>query len=102
VAYSWPGNVRELANVMERLVVLSEGARITRDDLPVEMQAPRSQPPRPVVAQRLPLSERVREFKREAVLEALRSTEGNQSRAAELLGLQQSNLSRMLKNLGLR
>ncbi|MBW2457808.1 MAG: hypothetical protein JRI68_25105 [Deltaproteobacteria bacterium] len=87
---------------MERLVVLNEGDTITSDDLSSEMREPTSQAPRPLVTHRLPLGERVREFKREALLDALRSTDGNQSRAAELLGLKQSNLSRMLKTLGLR
>jgi transcriptional regulator with PAS, ATPase and Fis domain len=36
-AYEWPGNVRQLENVMERLVVIGEGAWIGLDDLPDEI-----------------------------------------------------------------
>jgi NtrC-family two-component system response regulator AlgB len=38
-AYPWPGNVRELANVLERAVILSTGAAITKDLLPEELGA---------------------------------------------------------------
>ena len=34
VCYGWPGNVRELANVIERVVTLSEGPEIAGEDLP--------------------------------------------------------------------
>jgi Nif-specific regulatory protein len=103
VAYHWPGNVRELANVMERLVVLCEGETITVDDLPAEIHEPTTAPQR--AAASLPsegLTDRVRTFKREAILEALTLCDGNQTRAADLLGLKQSNLSRLMKTLGLR
>ena len=100
-SYDWPGNVRQLANTMERLAVLSEGATIEPLDLPLDMASAR---PRPVAAARShdPLADRVRSFKREAVREALEASDGNQSRAAELLGIKQPNLCRMMKTLGLR
>jgi Nif-specific regulatory protein len=102
-AYHWPGNVRELANAMERLVVLCEGEIITVDDLPAEMgvastTAPSTSSSAPTEC----LADRVRAFKRGTVLEALSLSDGNQTRAAELLGVKQSNLSRMMKTLGLR
>jgi two-component system response regulator AtoC len=37
--YSWPGNVRELINVLERAVLLCEGAEVTPDDLPEEIRS---------------------------------------------------------------
>jgi DNA-binding NtrC family response regulator len=102
-AYDWPGNVRELANAMERLVVLSERDRVEKDDLPVEIRGPGREPAaHGGGAARSPLAERVLDFKRDAVREALQATGGNQSRAAALLGLEQSNLCRMMKSLGLR
>jgi DNA-binding NtrC family response regulator len=88
---------------MERLVVLGEGDRVEVDDLPVEIRGAGSEPAaRTSTVARRPLGERLLDFKREAVLEALRATGGNQSRAAGLLGLEQSNLCRMMKSLGLR
>ena len=103
VAYDWPGNVRELGNAMERLVVLSEREHVALDDLPAEIRGPAGErTPLAPGAARKPLAERVLDFKREAVLDALHTTGGNQSRAAGLLGLEQSNLCRMMKSLGLR
>jgi transcriptional regulator with GAF, ATPase, and Fis domain len=49
-AYEWPGNIRELENVLERAVVLAEGAAVTLADLPPELR----QPIRPRVRPRLP------------------------------------------------
>jgi len=40
VAYDWPGNVRELENVVERAVVLAEGAAVTLAELPPEVRQP--------------------------------------------------------------
>ncbi len=52
VSYDWPGNVRELENVLERAVVLAEGAAVTLDDLPPELRQPRRRRLRP----RLPVA----------------------------------------------
>lgn len=105
--YHWPGNVRELQNVVERAVVLAQGPHITAADLPMGMrQAGRS----PTEASSLPqgmdaslsLAEAVTTFKRAKVLQALEIARGNQSQAAKILGLQPSNLSRLIHTLGLR
>jgi len=40
VDYRWPGNVREMQNLVERMVILAEGERLTLADLPVELVAP--------------------------------------------------------------
>jgi DNA-binding NtrC family response regulator len=37
--YYWPGNVRELKNIIERMVIISEGDLITENELPNEMVA---------------------------------------------------------------
>jgi DNA-binding NtrC family response regulator len=40
--YDWPGNVRQLENAMQRAVIMAQGPRITRGDLPPEVTARRS------------------------------------------------------------
>ena len=40
VAYRWPGNVREMQNLVERMVILAEGERLTLRDLPPEVLTP--------------------------------------------------------------
>jgi DNA-binding NtrC family response regulator len=50
----------------------------------------------------LPLREAEREFRRQHFRRALAATGGNQTQAAELLGIQRSSLNRQMKELGLR
>jgi len=97
-SYDWPGNVRELENAIERAVVLGDGEEITRDDLPEQVADGVT------VAQ---ISQRdyrvaVDAFRRDFVQQVLDETGGNQSKAAESMGLQRAYLSRLIKRLGLR
>jgi Nif-specific regulatory protein len=106
-AYAWPGNVRELQNVMERAVVLSAGPAITEADFPAEIRQATGPPPGHGEALQgiddtLPLTEAVNVFKRVRVQRALEAVGGNQKLAAQRLGLQPSNLSRLMQTLGLR
>ena len=100
-ASDWPGNVRQLSNTIERAAVLAKGPVIRAVDL--AMDAGRSTPPAaggdPLDA--FPLSEAVEGYKTRRIRQALAQTGGNQSRAAELLGVRQSNLSRLMKALGI-
>lgn len=62
----------------------------------------RSTPPGPSdPLDALPLSEAVEGYKTRRVRQALAQTGGNQSRAAEIPGVRQSNLSRLMKALGI-
>jgi Nif-specific regulatory protein len=105
-SYLWPGNVRELQNTIERAVVLCPGPVITEADFPAEIRCP-SQSPRSHVAEfpvgeTLLMAEALDHFKRALIRKALNTADGNQAEAAKLLGLQRSNLSRLMKQLGLR
>ncbi len=93
-AYAWPGNARELENVIERAVALAEGGNLTPDDLPERVR---------VNAQAASLLTRarerrmtVRELEKEYIIETLRLTGGNKSRAAEILGFDRRTLHRKL------
>lgn len=106
-AYPWPGNVRELQNALERAVVLAAGPDVSIADLPVEIRSASRQPsngapPPEAPDDSLPLSVAVEEFKRLRVRHVLEQTDWNQTEAARRLGLPQSNLSRLMKRLGLR
>jgi DNA-binding NtrC family response regulator len=87
--YAWPGNVRELENAIERAVALVDGDRIEVADLPQEIQtAERSEGLREEVrAGRIDLETAVARFESDLIREALEQTGGNQTRAAERLGI---------------
>lgn len=106
-AYTWPGNVRELQNVIERAVVLASGPDITEADFPAEIRQVTgatggSGEPLYGIAEAMHLTEAVTAFKRMRVQRALAAAGGNQKLAAQRLGLQPSNLSRLMQTLGLR
>ena len=93
-AYSWPGNVRELENVLERAVALARGASITPEDLPERVRTDGGAAAFLARARERRLT--LREVEREYILETLRETGGNKSRAAERLGLDRKTLYRRL------
>ena len=106
LAYRWPGNVRELANLMERVALLTDARQVTADQL--ELRTPRGRPaPRPPDASppraltSPSLEHAAAEAERTRILEALRETRGNISRAADRLGVTRNILRYRLKKYGL-
>ena len=109
-AWDWPGNIRELRNVIERALVLSEG-EVLRLPGPLGADPPSSPIPyakqdlRSLVDQHLgqaSLQEALREYKKALIEGALDRSGGNQSQAAELLGLHRPSLSRMIRDLDIQ
>jgi transcriptional regulator with PAS, ATPase and Fis domain len=100
--HQWPGNVRELANVIERAVVLCPGDTITPEDLALPgAHAPTAvQPSRPVAVGNFHTC--VKDYKQALIREALRQVQGNQTKAAEALGLQRTYLVKLLRELSIR
>lgn len=96
--YSWPGNVRELANAVERAVVLALDSEITPDLLP-SLLAEKS--PEEITAG-MPLDEATLKFKKQFIAKTLELTDGNQSKAADILNIQRTYLSKLIKELGLK
>ncbi len=97
--YSWPGNVRELRNLMERIVIMSPQVRVDARHIPLNASR-RPAPDRGI--DRFGSLQEVREAaEREYILRKLEETRGNVTRAAELLGLERSNLYRKMKALGI-
>ena len=93
-AYPFPGNVRELENIIERAIALARGSRLTPEDLPARVRTTGASATllARAGADRLTLGELEREY----ILETLRHTNGNKSRAAEMLGLDRKTLYRKL------
>jgi len=87
--YPWPGNVRELENVIQRLVVMSDGATIDAPDLPALMR---------YSAQRTSGMDRtLAEVEAEYVRNVVAHVGGNKTRAAEILGIDRKTLREKLK-----
>jgi two-component system response regulator HydG len=92
-AFNWPGNVRQLANVIERAVVLTPEGFIDLDNLPQEVT---ETPPRQKLFQ-IPLGTPLDEIDRLVILETLRITGGNKTKAARLLGISPRTIYRKLE-----
>ena len=97
--YAWPGNVRELENVIERAITLSQGGRITVDDLPprVRLQIAPDTPPLGAddLAELFSGLPNLDEIERRYVLHVLEATGNNRKRTAEILGINRKTLYRM-------
>jgi Nif-specific regulatory protein len=92
VQYDWPGNIRELRNAIERAVVMGDGKQIRPEDLPIG--AGRHNYPGLQVG--LTLDEALNQFKKEFILLNLRNTAGNRSKAAKIMDIQRTYLSRLI------
>jgi Nif-specific regulatory protein len=93
-AYRWPGNVRELRNVVERAVALGSGPHIDAADIwlsELDIGAP------VVGAVHVYKPESLEELEKRHILETLKYTDWNKSRAAEILGIERSTLDRKIK-----
>jgi len=96
--YSWPGNVRELKNLMERIVILHPQVRIDARHIPLN---PSRKAPERSMDRFGSLQEVRQAAERDYILRKLDETSGNISRAAELLGLERSNLYKKMRALGI-
>jgi DNA-binding NtrC family response regulator len=108
--YDWPGNVRELKNTIERAAIMAEGDELTTHDLPDEItttvapgvttngQSAGSGIDVPFTAD---FREDRREFERRYISKCLEHTNGNVTRAAEILDMHRQSLQHKLRQLGL-
>jgi two-component system response regulator AtoC len=96
--YRWPGNIRELRNAVERAMLLSEVEWLTPELLPVAATT------RTSTAATMELPEEgvhLETLERELIVQALRRTAGNQTKAAALLGLNRDQIRYRIEKFGL-
>ena len=119
LGHDWPGNIRELRNACERAVLLAPGAVIERHHLTIEDPARRAPnqrfrsaptiPPPPGLSSAAPsaadmpsqVRATVAELEKQRILEALDKCAGNQTRAAEMLGISRRTLINRLDEYGI-
>jgi two-component system response regulator AtoC len=111
MAWSWPGNVRELENAIERAVLLAESDIVLPENLPEKLW----RPPEPAAAPPAPgqppvptpesanysLKRAMHELEETFIRAALRKTNGNRTRAAELLEISHRALLYKIKDYGI-
>ncbi|HXH24290.1 MAG TPA: sigma-54 dependent transcriptional regulator [Vicinamibacterales bacterium] len=99
--YPWPGNVRELRNLVERLMIMVPGDRVTARDVTFLDHGAIAAPAAARPAAIAPLHEARDEFEKQYILRALAAQNGNISRTADVLGVERSNLYRKMRAFGI-
>ena len=95
MAYDWPGNVRELRNAIEQMVVLARGDRLTVRDIPAAIRSGADLTKISVVRPGVTMT--VEEAERQLIIQALKETDGNRTKAADKIGMSRRTLHRKLK-----
>ncbi len=83
-SYPWPGNIRELKAVIAKCSLLTDSSMIQPDDLPAHMKARHYESPNK--------SKTLEDMEKEHIINVLAETEGNQTKASEILGINRKTL----------
>jgi two-component system NtrC family response regulator len=84
VSYSWPGNIRELKAVIGKCALLTDAEMIQPDDLPAHMKTKQFESPHK--------PRTLEDMEREYIINVLAETEGNQTKASQILGINRKTL----------
>ncbi|NOY60367.1 MAG: sigma-54-dependent Fis family transcriptional regulator [Calditrichaeota bacterium] len=98
--YHWPGNVRELENCVERAVILCREQFITPNELPIAFQTLNETDESGKIDVSTGFT--LQEVEKELILKTLEQTNGNRTRAAEILGITRQTLLNKLKEYKLQ
>ena len=102
MSYNWPGNVRELKNVIERAMILIDEDTLLMEHLPIEILGQASMLGKPIEGIRIPPEGISLEKVEEALVrQALKMTNGNQTKAAKLLDISRDALRYRMQKFGL-
>jgi two-component system nitrogen regulation response regulator NtrX len=99
--HTYPGNVRELRNTIERVCIMHQAETVEADDLPPLGSFGIEHAPEPSFG--FPsFREASESYQREFIRRKLAESDGNVTRAAELMGVDRSHLYRRLRQLGIK
>jgi DNA-binding NtrC family response regulator len=96
-SYGWPGNIRELQNAIERSALLSGSNIILPEHLPPAIRELQSCPPENTIRELTTL----RQSELSTIQQALNQTNGNRTKAAQILGISRRTLIYKIKQYGL-
>ncbi len=102
--YHWPGNVRELENVIERCVAFCDGDTIRPEDLPEKIRSLQMDSDwldRNFMEKGQSLSQTIEAFEKKMIINALKRTRGNKTRAAETLRITRKMLRYKVDKYGI-
>jgi Nif-specific regulatory protein len=88
--HDWPGNVRELENTIERAVILSNSSEIDADAFQLRK-----------TESKMPVGKTLKEINKYAILETIEMTNGNRTKAAQILNVSRRWLQYQLKEWGM-
>jgi len=97
LSHSWRGNIRELENVIQQAIALGTSEYIRPYDLPHELRYPAENSENSTS-----LLKPLDELEKEAIIEALRATEGRKLDAARLLGIGKTTLYEKIRRYGIK
>jgi len=100
MAHGWPGNVRQLRNVVENMVVLAGGDKLTLADLPPEVSHRPGEIAHAQLGSLAGIS--IEEAEKQLIANTLKMVSGNREQAANILGIGERTLYRKIKEYGLK
>lgn len=101
--YSWPGNVRELENAIAHAIVVSHGQIILKEHLPQNITGNKTKEDTSKIINVeddgvVPLNDLIARVEKDMIIKALKSTNGNKSKAARLLGISRKSLFNKIRD----
>ena len=102
VAYPWPGNIRELRNTVEYAFVLARGKSIGPEHLPDKITRCKLMDINPVQYAELNNMVKLGFTEKEKLIDALQQSDGNQTKAAKIIGVSRVTVWKRIKKYGIQ